>query len=591
MTTDIIADWLHKQFRRSISKISVLAEDTNDAVVAGLLQREISLLASYSHLPQWLRTMEEVFEAVFDVLRVPLDRNLLAPALEGAWEAGRMAPRELSQVSRLASTAWKGELLCDSKGVPQATTANLILIFENDPRWHDLLVWDSMLMQPVTYDKLPIDLKLDMLGRNAFRARPGMVKKHVRAADDFRMPTPVTHTAVMGKTMGWLQETYRMNVSAEQQVGHAMVTASFRRTDNCLLRWAELQQWDGAPRLFSTSGNGEVDISEPSEFSLLFTDDKVYAAEVVTPFLRLFILSWVARMYEPGAKVDTILVLEGDQGTFKSTSMEALLPHRSLYFSGHVDWDKKDALQVGMGVSIFEISELDKILKNARLATVVKSWARQPSDKFRLPYAKDVGDYARMFAPYGTVNRKGAWLRDSGFQRGYMPIYVSKRVDIPWIEKHRGQIVAEARALLEAGWDYFPNEAETELINREMIPRLIPDSMAATIEDALLRYGCIFATTSEISQVLLGMPANEAYKISNQVNDSMESLGWIHTQKQRAGQSKKTPGWLAPQTWPQPPAMWPAFEAPIRNKCLKPAKAPSSGAAGQVIDAEGRFVR
>lgn len=586
---DIIADWLHKQYRRSISKISVLPEDSADAVVAGILQRELSLLASYCHLPQWTLTMEEVFEAIFDALRVPLDRNLLAPAMEGAWEAGKMAPRELSQVSRLASTAWKGELLCDAKGVPHATTANLILIFENDPRWHGLLAWDSMLMAPVANGKLPIDLDMELLGRNAFRARPHMVKKHVRSAEDFKLPIAVTHTAIMGKTMGWLQETYRMNTSSEQQVGHAIVTSSFKQTDNCLMRWAESQEWDGVPRLYKTSTDGEVDVTAASEFAKLFTTDEQYAAEVVTPFLRLFILSWVARLYEPGAKVDTILVLEGDQGTCKSTSMEALLPHRSLYFSGHVEWDKKDALQVGMGCSIFEISELDRLLKNGRLATVIKSWARQPTDKFRLPYAKDVGDYARMFAVYATVNRKGAWLRDSGFQRGYMPVHVNKRVDVTWIENNRGQIVAEARALLEAGWDYFPNAAETELINREMLPRLIPDSLAQTIEESLLRYGCLFVTTSEVSTILLSMPPNEAYRIANQVNDAMESLGWIHTSKARNGSSKKTPGWLAPPTWVQPPPLWPAFDTPVKNRILKPAKLPSAGAEGQLIDASQRF--
>lgn len=69
-----------------------------------------------------------------------------------------------------------------------------------------------------------------------------------------------------------------------------------------------------------------------------------------------FLISAVARVLEPGCKVDHILVLEGSQGTGKSTAVR--IPAGDWFTDQLAEMGSKDAAMQVRGSGIIELSEL-----------------------------------------------------------------------------------------------------------------------------------------------------------------------------------------------------------------------------------------
>jgi hypothetical protein len=84
----------------------------------------------------------------------------------------------------------------------------------------------------------------------------------------------------------------------------------------------------------------------------LGVEDNAYARAVGARWL----ISAVARIYQPGAKADCCLILEGLQGIRKSTALRTLAGE---YFTDELaDLNSKDAALQTRGVWIIELSEL-----------------------------------------------------------------------------------------------------------------------------------------------------------------------------------------------------------------------------------------
>lgn len=134
--------------------------------------------------------------------------------------------------------------------------------------------------------------------------------------------------------------------------------------------------WDGTPRLDNWLSR------------YLGVDDSPYARAVASRFLT----SAIARVFRPGCQVDHVLVLEGPQGTLKSSALNALaMP----WFADSMSklGSKDSAIEVA-GVWLIEMSELDAMLKATFSAT--KSFVTRRHDRFRPPYGKHVIDRPRQ---------------------------------------------------------------------------------------------------------------------------------------------------------------------------------------------------
>ena len=162
----------------------------------------------------------------------------------------------------------------------------------------------------------------------------------------------------------------------------------------------------------------------------------------------------VARVYEPGIKFDSILVLNGPQGVGKST-LFALLGRQwysdSLSIS---DMKDKTAAEKLQGYWILELGELAGI-KKVDVETV-KSFISRTDDKFRQSYGVNVESHPRTNIIVGSTNSESGFLRDITGNRRFWPVHVTGSGKFhAWDLTDVDQIWAEAIVKYRDGEELF----------------------------------------------------------------------------------------------------------------------------------------
>jgi putative DNA primase/helicase len=175
-----------------------------------------------------------------------------------------------------------------------------------------------------------------------------------------------------------------------------------------------------------------------------------------TPLTRAasqnFFIAMIARALRPGSQVDTLFVLEGPQGTFKSRSLRELGGDFHAEITAPIG--TADFLRELRGVWLAELSELDAL--RGREASTVKRILSAPKDRFVQKYATHADTYLRRAVAVATTNEATYWQDSTGARR-LVPITCTNiRVDA--IVANRLQWFAEARQRYAAGctWWEFP---------------------------------------------------------------------------------------------------------------------------------------
>ena len=126
-----------------------------------------------------------------------------------------------------------------------------------------------------------------------------------------------------------------------------------------------------------------------------------------TPYIHAiaprFLISAVARIYEPGAKVDHVLVLEGPQGKRKkSQSVKALVPNQEWATDQLSVVTNKDAKMEVAGVMIIELPEMEVVTRAT--SSEMKRFITHNDDRFRPPYGRHLIRWPRQCVFVGTLN-------------------------------------------------------------------------------------------------------------------------------------------------------------------------------------------
>lgn len=224
----------------------------------------------------------------------------------------------------------------------------------------------------------------------------------------------------------WMQETLGLHKMSFQTVQRAVesICQYAANTRNEPKEWMESLVWDGLPRL-------DTFIAD------VFTTPKDHYHAAVG---RCFMVSMVARIYEPGCKVDTMPVFEGVQGLKKSTALSIL---GGKWFSEmHEDITTKDFLQNLPGKMLIEISELHAF----RRADIdrIKGIISCASDRYRASYGRRAGDHPRRGVWVGTTNHDD-WVTDKTGARRFWPV-LCKAINLDYLRANREQLFAEAVA-------------------------------------------------------------------------------------------------------------------------------------------------
>lgn len=207
---------------------------------------------------------------------------------------------------------------------------------------------------------------------------------------------------------------------------------------------------------------------------------------------RMWLISAIARAFRPGCKADCLLILEGGQGIGKSTALSII---GGATEGGYKDLafhtKDKDAMQELRGAWVVEYSELTGLDK--RDNDWLKGFIAKSTDTYRPSHGRTVQDFPRTCVLAGTVNPTGdgRYLRDEENRRywpvacGASPATLATRLG--WLSENRAQLLAEAKAMFEAGEAWWPEgdfgqraaqEARREIDPLECsIPQVVGDDL------------------------------------------------------------------------------------------------------------------
>ena len=228
--------------------------------------------------------------------------------------------------------------------------------------------------------------------------------------------------------------------------------------------------WDGVPRLDSLL------------IDYCGAEDNPYTRAVT----RKTLCAAVARVYEPGRKFDSILVLSGPQGIGKSTFFAKL---GGAWYSDSLaisDMKDKTAAEKLQGYWILELGELAGI-KKVDVETV-KSFVTRVDDKYRQAYGMVVESHPRSCIIVGTTNSESGFLRDITGNRRFWPVQVSERGSHhPWELEDIDQVWAEAIQAYKDGESLFLSGEVAQMAYAKQQEAMESDDREGLVQDYLDR--------------------------------------------------------------------------------------------------------
>ena len=192
-----------------------------------------------------------------------------------------------------------------------------------------------------------------------------------------------------------------------------------------------LPEWDGECRIDSLL------------VRCLQADDTPYVHAIT----RKLFTAAVARIYRPGTKFDSVLVLDGAQGIGKSSLFRMLAGDR--YYAETLsltDMSDKTGSEKLQGVWFVEIGELAG-MKKADIEKV-KAFLSTTDDQYRVAYGHWVESHPRSCVIIATVNGERGYLRDITGNRRFWIVKCRQKESVrrfSFTEAERDQIWAEAK--------------------------------------------------------------------------------------------------------------------------------------------------
>lgn len=246
------------------------------------------------------------------------------------------------------------------------------------------------------------------------------------------------------KDLDWkpLQDTDIIDLQAElQTVFPFFLKVGKEMVSDALMKVAEEHAVDTAIDYVSTLVWDKVPRIDTWLTHTYGVADNVYHRAVASNWMK----GLAKRLARPGCKFDYVLVLEGDQGVKKSTSLQILgsiTPTRNIYSETVMSTDSKDFFMQFAGKAIIEFSEGETLSRTE--VKRMKAIITMQNDRYRLPYGKITIDFPRRCVFAMTTNQE-EYLKDETGNRRWLPVRVLfPEANIEWLEANREQLYAEA---------------------------------------------------------------------------------------------------------------------------------------------------
>lgn len=280
-------------------------------------------------------------------------------------------------------------------------------------------------------------------------------------------------------------------------------------------------EWDGVARI------------DHWLVSYLGVEDSRYARAIG----RIVLLAAVRRIRRPGCKFDEMLILEGTQGSMKSSAL-ATLAVKDDWFSDDIPLghETKELMESTSGKWIVEAADLHKMNKSD--IEVLKAYLSRTVDRARMAYGRLTTEVPRHFVIIGTTNRD-RYLKDDTGARRYWPVRTGE-VDLDELKRDRDMLWAEANAREAAG--------ESIRLARDLYIEAAREQESRRIEDPFLhklaevlgeKQGCVSA--SEAWMIVGVLPGNRTQSHNERLGSAMRELGWTRVKKRPS--AKEAPRW------------------------------------------------
>ena len=390
---------------------------------------------------------------------------------------------------------WLKKLARDDTGKPIPDLANAMTALSEAPELRDLLAYDEMARAPVLLAPVP-------------------------GTKNTETPHPLNDIDV-GAIQNWVQRAAIRRL-AKDIVHQASELRADQNRFHPVRRYLDALVWDRKPRLDKWLsyylGVERIRKAAPS------------GEDYVDAIGRMFLISGVARIFDPGCQCDYMLVLEGTQGNLKSSACAILAGE---WFSDHLPdlhTSQKDVSQHLNGKWIVEIPELAALLKADE--SLIKSFITRRVERYRRSYGRRDVFESRQCVFIGTTNLE-AYLRDPTGGRRFWPVKVGV-IDLKALKTDRDQLWAEAVVRYRAGEKYWPDaKFEREQIQEQQEARFDEDVWTDPIREHLK--GQVQTTVMQMA-VALGFTNEEVgTRDQRRISAILERFGWVRhrTGKQR----------------------------------------------------------
>lgn len=444
------------------------------------------------------------------------DWNRIKPQLK---ECINLSSKELEALrqkqKRQTNAGWMAELEFDINGNIKSSLKNIKNILEKHPALRGRIRYNQLLQRACLSTDLPI-----------FEADEHKGIAYVPLEDQY-----------ISRLRTWI--ACNLAEFRPDKLSDAIITVASLNIFNPLVDILEScgREWDQKPRLdhwLETYCNAQ-----------LFHTDAI-SADQQRAYLRkvglLWMISAVARAIAPGCKVDNMLIIEGPQGSLKSTFVRVLAFSFSLELTTSINSSKEVVAEM-IGKWIVELPELKALSKDEE---VNKAFLSKLTDNERLSYERYARDMPRRCVFIGTTNQ-AEFLKDVSGNRRYWPVMIG-RCDIEALKKDLRQLWGEAVVRYHQGEKWFldPLIIEDNKIIRvaEKIQDIkkTEDPWTSIIANGLADHEG-FTTTGEVYQKYLNGKIDRLDRsVQMRITDILKSLGY--TKDSTVVDGKKTRGWI-----------------------------------------------
>lgn len=405
--------------------------------------------------------------------------------------------------------SWRELLIYRKPGyLEPGSQTNAIVILQNHPDWRDVFVLNEFSDQ-ITLMRCP-----PWMDESDFKVR------RIKNSD-------YTETKAMMERDG-------LNLSRETIINAIEVVAQNNRV-HPVRDYFDGLEWDGINRLDTWL----------RDYLCATGQEADYLAAVGAKWL----IGAVRRIYEPGAKHDFMLVLEGPQNAGKSLALRTIATFgddiEETYFTDALRFENishPSSISILQGKIIIEFAELAGMSKKE--TDDIKNWITIPVDEIQKKYQNASTVYPRQFVIAGTTN-EDSWLRDPTGNRRFMPVKCKGRIDIDGLKRDRKQLWAEAvyrcRELDEPNWIDFGSKAEA-LAFAEQEQRLMEDAWHEAVLN--ISSGVSEITIPEIMAAIPLEPGRRDVQAVKRIGAILRQGGWEKVQKWRNGRNVKV--WINP---------------------------------------------